>query len=166
MSLILPSKASEMSSHLGETVKAWEPAIKLHVRVLFAPVIDLLDGFSFANSIEARHETEMWTQVFYDIAYWLPITLSGWLMLLYPLVNYLSKRITNQTRRRSFQISTLMISVIGTSFLMHHLFHWATLYEGYYHMGIGGYFVMLAFLALCALVLNDVVKDRVSQAKV
>jgi hypothetical protein len=151
MSLILPSKASEMSSDLGEQVKVWEPAMALHMRILFAPAIEILDGFSFLDSIAIGERAELWNQVLWQVAYWLPITFTGWLLLLYPLAH----RLSSPPARRYLCLVALVIALIGTGLLVRHLLRWAMLYEGYYHMGIGGYFVMLAFVVLCALLFGE-----------
>jgi hypothetical protein len=143
-----------MSSDLGEQVKAWEPAIALHVRILFAPVIEVLDGLSTLSSIAFSDRGEFWNQMFRQVAYWLPITLAGWLLLLYPL----ARQLTSPPARRYLRLIALVIAVIGAGLLVHHLLRWATLYEGQYHMGIGGYFLMLAFLAQCALLLTDILE--------
>jgi hypothetical protein len=155
VSVLLPSKASEMSSHLGEQVKAWEPPISLHLRIFFAPLIDVLDAFGGVSEVNERELGEYWTYVLEKMAYWLPITLAGWLMLLYVPVNYLTTRIPKPALRRSVQTTMLLFAIAGTALLTHHLLDWATLYEGQYHMGIGGYFVILAFAALCTLLLHD-----------
>jgi hypothetical protein len=154
ISLLLPSKANEMSSDLGEQVKVWEPAMALHMRILFAPVIQVVDGLDFLNSVEFRDRGELWNQMFWQMAYWLPMTLAGWLMLLYPLVH----RVTSLRARRYLHLIALVIAVTGTGLLVHHLLRWATLYEGYFHMGIGGYFVMGAFFSLCALMVFDAIE--------
>jgi hypothetical protein len=157
ISLLLPSKASQMSSQLGEQVVAWEPAINLHFRVLLAPALQTLDALSFLSSLGTDDERHaLWAQTFYHIAYWLPITLAGWLMLLYPLVY----RSTQTPTRRYLRWMAWMTAMIGTGLLAHHLVHWATLYAGYYHMGLGGYFAMLAFSALSSLLLCDVLEKR------
>jgi hypothetical protein len=157
VSLLLPSKASQMSSQLGEQVVAWEPAINLHFRVLLAPAMEIMDTLGFLSSLGTDGERQtLWVQALHQIVYWLPITLAGWLMLLYPLV-YQS---TLTPARRYLRWTALLIAVTGTGLLAHHLVHWATLYAGYYHMGMGGYFAMLAFGALCALLLCDVWEKR------
>jgi hypothetical protein len=161
ISVLVPSKASEMSSHLGEQVKAWEPPIALHLRIFFAPLIEVLDGLAGVGEINDRDLKEYWRVIYAQIAYWLPITLAGWLMLLYPLVNYLRKRIASKSIRRAAQSCALVIAIAGTAFVTHHLYRWATLYEGHYHMGTGGYFVMLSFAALCALMLHDLLADPI-----
>ena len=154
MSLFLPSKANEMTSQLGEHVKAWEPSIALHFRILFSPLIEWFDYREFISMSERPDGllADMWRH----ISYWLPITLTGWLFLTYPAL----QRLRGSALRRFARYSALLTTALGTGFLIHHLIGWATIYDGFYHMGGGGYFLMAAYFLLTLLIFFDINSDR------
>lgn len=149
VSLFLPSKANEMTSHFGEQVKVWEPSIALHLRILFSPLLEWHNYQSFIADSELSDS--IWTDMWKNIIYWLPITLTGWLFLLYPSL----RRLRNSKLRRGVRYFALVTTALGSGLLIHHLIHWATIYDGYYHMGSGGYFLISAYLSLVFLISID-----------
>ena len=137
-----------MTSPYGEQVKAWEPSVALHLQILFSPFWVWRDHQGAMRFIEPqdldldqlRHV--MWAK----ILYWLFITLAGWLFVFYPLL------------RRSYRSRWIafVTVVVGTGFLVHHLIDTATTYEGYYHMGIGGYLLIAAYMSFATYICLDI----------
>ena len=162
ISLFLPSKASQMTSQFGEQVKNWEPALSLHLQIFLSPISEWLNYQVCLSSLKPDEamlglpdecRSDMWR----NIIYWLPITLTGWLFLGYPLL----RRLRQLPMRRRVRYCALFTSAGGTVLLTNHLVRWATLYTGYYHMGSGGYFLMSAYLLLSLVILIDTItRDR------
>jgi hypothetical protein len=143
VSCFLPSRSNEMTSQHGEHVKAWEPAISIHLQILFSPVIEWFDYQSFIpiSDLPDQIWSDMWSHIFY----WLSITATGWLFLLYPALR----------RWPAVRWPAFGISVLGLAFLIHHLYDWATIYEPYFHLGTGGYFLVSAYLAFATYICMD-----------
>jgi hypothetical protein len=161
VSLFLPSKANEMTSQFGEHVKSLEPSVALHLRILFSPLMEWLDYQSFTRNSDLPN-AEAWAGMWKNISYWLPITLTGWLFLVYPALQKL-KSLSVRRRARYFALVT---TIVGTGILIHHLIRWATIYDGYYHMGSGGYFLMSAYLLVALLILTDIINNDRDQPTV
>jgi hypothetical protein len=132
-----------MTSQYGEHVKEWEPTIAIHFQILFSPLIEWFDYRSFITSSDLPDE--IWSEMWLHIFYWLSITATGWLFLLYPILR----------RWPAVRWPAFGVSILGLAFLIHHLYEWATLYEPYFHLGAGGYFLVSAYFAFAAYICMD-----------
>src|SRR5688572_16664618 len=135
-----------MTSEYGEQVKAWEPSIAVHFQILLSPLWEWRDYQAAVRITEGEDHGQLWHDMWAKILHWLFITFAGWLFIFYPLL-----RPSCCCRWIAF-----VTVVVGTGFLIHHLIDVATTYKGYYHMGIGGYLLIAAYVLFATYICLDI----------
>jgi hypothetical protein len=150
-SFFVPATAQKMTSSQGEQVEIWTSPIYTHLNVALGPGLNFFDYCTARKDPTARGDGFESAQAnsLRSAFYSLPAS-CGWFAILVSVVVVpwgWVRPITMAPLRRAQQIAGGLL-LVCTPLLAIDFYHDATVYEGYFHLGVGAYLIVVAYLFL------------------
>jgi len=150
-SFFWPATADQMTGQFGENVKVWCSPGGTHLKLALEPVAQVWECIFCEVPPDAHGDSREDCQRAYlgQALYFLPAS-CGWFSIWLSVVLmpwFWIRPIVNGRVRRFLWIAGVVM-LVAVPLLAREYYHWATVYKGYFHLGLGAYLVVLAYVCI------------------
>lgn len=166
LSFFVPATAQKMTSSQGERVEIWTSPIYTHLNLALGPVLRSLeyctakkDPMAQGDGFESG-QAESLRRAYYS----LPAS-CGWFVILASVLVVpwaWVRPITRTPLCRAQQIAGGLL-LLSVPLLVLGFYHDATVYEGYFHLGVGAYLIVLSYLFIGSTLLSQFVNAKFAE---
>lgn len=158
----------------GKEVRAWETGAVRHIHLALDPLMEAVNFINAMNVPEkygygGRGDGYEWylNQTVKNFFYSIPVSI-GWFTILFSvlLIRQAWTQKIKQSKVKYFLIAGSLFMLIAVPLLIFDFYNHAVTYQPYFHLGMGAYFIVFAYLLVSTTLLAVVLSKKEAEEKI